>query len=102
MDAFTSQIPLNGMLCDSRLADQFQHTETLRPKNRARISCAGICGLSRFISYRTRGFDHAYVLTLLRRAFYFFSNEVKREHCLNGASLQQSTCAEITRLSIGT
>jgi len=102
MDPFTGQIPLDGMLCNSGFTHEKPQAKTLSSEYVTGLSGTSVLGLAGLVSYRTSGFNHAYVLPLLRFALYFFSDKTKGEHCLNGASLQQSTCAEITRLSIGT
>src|SRR6516165_4483829 len=101
MDPLTVSKSLNGMLSCSGFSAKFPHTKMLRPKYQSRIGGTRICGLSRSILDSTSRLKRAYLLTLLRFAFYFFSDKTKGEHCLNGPSLQQSPCIETTFFAIG-
>jgi hypothetical protein len=90
MDAFTGQIPLNGMLFDSGLADQLPHTETLSPEYMTRISGTSVLGLAGLVSYRTRGFNHTDVFSFLRLTLNLFAYKTERFCRFYGPPLQES------------
>jgi hypothetical protein len=78
MDPLASQISFNGVLFDSRLADQLPYTKTLSPEDMTGVSSTSILGFARLVAHGTSGFDRTDVFSLLPFALNFLAYKAKR------------------------
>jgi hypothetical protein len=67
------KIPLNRVLSHSRVTHELAHTEALGSKYVTGISGTSVLGFARFVSYRTRGFNHTDVFSFLRLPLNLFA-----------------------------